>query len=184
MKIKLDLFTVLLLAFGTICSAQAQTTTFKQYAVKVENPKNVKVNLRSHPNARLYRTNLRNAAKERVNFAGHFILTTWGCGTNCTESAMIDAHTGQVFFPGEFEGVTQGFCELPQNAHPADSPIMSEDEYAPFIYEADSRLLILNGFRGGDFNRTTARCGTYYFEWTGKQFKQIKFIPGKRIETP
>jgi hypothetical protein len=183
MKIKSVLLTVLFLSFGSICFAQSKKLTFQQYGVPVENLKNVKVNLQSHPTAKRYRTNLRDAAKGKVNFAGHIIVKTWGCGTNCSESAIIDARDGRVFFPREFEGVVQGFCDLPQNANPVGSPEM-KDEYAPFVYKAGSRLLVLNGFRGGDFNNNKARCGTYYFEWTGEQFKQINFTPGKRTDTP
>lgn len=179
MKIKSVLLTALVLIFGSICFGQSKKITFKQYAVKAENLKNVKVNLASHRNANTYRTNLRNAAKEKVNFAGHFILTTWGCGTNCTQSAIIDARSGSVFFPDEFDGVVQGFCDVPTNAKPTDATDMA-DEYAPFVYQANSRLLVLNGFRGGDFNDKKAGCGAYYLEWTGKRFKQIKFTPGKR----
>lgn len=183
MKIKSVLLTVLFLSFGSVCFGQSETLTFKQYAVRAENLKNVKVNLRSHKNAGMFRTNLRTAAKGRVNFAGHFILTTWGCGTNCTQSAIIDARDGQVFFPSEFDGVVQGFCDLPPAANPTDSPEMP-DEYAPFIYKADSRLLVLNGFRGGDFDDKKVLCGAFYLEWTGKRFKQIKLTPGKRTDTP
>lgn len=185
MKFKPFLLTALVLAFGSICFAQTKKTTFKQYGVPIENLKNVKVDLQSSPEARRYRTNLRTAAKGRVNFAGHFILTTWGCGTNCTESAIIDARDGRVFFPKQFQGVVQGFCDLPENANPADSPDM-KDEYAPFIYNASSRLLILNGFRGGEFDDEAkkARCGAFYMEWTGKEFKQIKFTQGKRTDAP
>lgn len=167
----------------TIASAQKQMPSFSVYSVKVERLTPRQPNLASHKNAGRFRTNLRRAAKGKVNFGGHFIVTTWGCGTNCTQSAIIDARNGQVFFPAEFEGVVQGFCELPPKANPADSPAMT-DEYAPFIYKASSRLLILNGFRGGDFDNAKARCGTYYLEWTGKQFKQIKFTPGKRTDAP
>lgn len=183
MKIKCLFLTALFLAVGSISFAQSKKPTFKQYTVKVQSAKNVRINLKSHKNANTYRTNLRNAAKEKVNFAGHYILTTWGCGTNCTQSALIDSRNGDVFFPAELEGTVQGLCDLPKNANPADSPNM-DDEYAPVIYKADSRLLVLNGFKGGDFNEQNARCGTYYLEWTGKNFKQLNFVAGKRTDTP
>lgn len=183
MKFKSVLLAALVLAFGSVCFAQSEALTFKQYAAPAENLKNVKVNLQSHKNARMFRTNLRNAAKGPANFAGHFILTTWGCGTNCTQSAIIDARDGRVFFPIEFAEVVQGFCDLPPDANPIDSSEMP-DEYAPFVYRADSRLLVLNGFRGGDFDDKKSRCGAFYLEWTGTQFKQIKFTAGKRTDAP
>jgi len=171
MGIKIVLLTALFWTFISIGFAQSTTPTFTQYAARVEKIKNVKVNLKSHKNANMFRTNLRNAAKEGVNFAGHYILTTWGCGTNCSQSAIIDARTGRVFFPNELEGAGFGFCELPDDTEPA-------------VYKANSRLLVLSGFKGGDLERENSRCGIYYFEWTGTNFKQLKFVEKKRIETP
>lgn len=170
MRGKILLLTALLLASSLYADAQS-TPTFTQFAAKVESLKNVKVNLRSHKNASMFRTNLRNAAKEGVNFAGHYILTTWGCGTNCSQSAIIDARNGRVFFPTQLEGAGFGFCDFP-------------DDTEPFIYKVNSRLFVLNGFKGGDLERENSRCGVYYLEWTGANFKQVKFVQKKRLATP
>lgn len=171
MRTRFILLGALLLAFNTIGFAQSTTPTFTRYAARVEKIRNVRVNLKSHKHANGYRTNLRNAAKEGVNFAGHYILTTWGCGTNCSQSAIIDARNGRVFFPDELEGTIFGFCDLP-------------DDTEPIVYQADSRLLVLSGFKGGDFDNKAGRCGTYYLEWTGRSFKQVGFVEKKRTDTP
>ena len=73
MRIKITLLTALLLAFSSTGFAQSRTPTFTQYAVKVENTKNVRVNLKSHKNANNFRTNLRNAAKEGVSDKASFV---------------------------------------------------------------------------------------------------------------
>ncbi|HEX8772945.1 MAG TPA: hypothetical protein VF735_05020 [Pyrinomonadaceae bacterium] len=171
MRIKTVLLVTFFLAFSSISFAQSSVPTFTQYGVKVEKVRNVRVNLKSHKEANRFRTNLRNAAKEGVNFAGHYILTTWGCGTNCAVSAIIDARNGNVFFPDQLEGSGFGFCDLP-------------DDTEPLVYRADSRLLVLSGFKGGDLDLANGRCGVYYLEWTGTNFKQVKFVEKKRIETP
>jgi hypothetical protein len=171
MRIKIALQTALFLAFSSVGFAQSTTPAFTQYAAKVERIRNVKVNLKSHKNARTFRTNLRNAARGGVNFAGHYILTTWGCGTNCSQSAIIDARNGKVFFPDQLEGAGFGFCELP-------------DDTEPIVYKADSRLLVLSGFKGGDLNLENGRCGIYYLEWAGTNFKQVQFVEKKRTEMP
>jgi len=36
-----------------------------------------------------FRTRLREAAKAKPNFAGHYILTAWGCGAQCLMGAVI-----------------------------------------------------------------------------------------------
>jgi len=113
MKIKYLFLTAMLLALASVGFAQSKTPTFERYAAKVETIKNVKVNLKSHKYANMFRTNLRNAAKEGVNFAGHYILTTWGCGTNCSQTAVIDARSGRVFFPEILTEIGIGYCEFP-----------------------------------------------------------------------
>ena len=171
MKIKSILLTALLFAFSAHGFAQSKTPTFSRYAAKVEKISNAKVDLKSHKYARLFRTNLRNAAKESVNFAGHFILTTWGCGTNCSQSAVIDARTGKVFFPAVLQEIGIGYCELP-------------DEVDPIVLRADSRLLVLSGYKGGELNVKNSECGIYYLEWTGADFRKVKFEKKKRVGTP
>jgi hypothetical protein len=48
------------------------------------------------PQARRYRTRLREAAAEGPNFNGHFRIVSWGCGTNCLQWAFVDLTTGAV----------------------------------------------------------------------------------------
>jgi len=145
--------------------------TFSQYPSKVEKSRNIQVNLKSHKSARMFRTNLRNSAKEGVNFAGHFVVSNWGCGTNCSQTAIIDARNGRVFFPDILAGAAFGFCELGD----ADEPI---------VYKPNSRLLILYGFKGGELDKPHSKCGIYYLEWTGTAFRQVKFVEKKRTEMP
>ena len=45
-----------------------------------------------------FRTRIREAAKEPPNFAGHYVLATWGCGAECVSYAIIDVKTGGVYF--------------------------------------------------------------------------------------
>jgi hypothetical protein len=54
------------------------------------------VDLRSAPGARRYRTRLTEGAKEGPNFAGHYTVVEWGCGSPCWQFAIIDARTGQI----------------------------------------------------------------------------------------
>lgn len=174
---------VALLAAATFAFGQ-QVPTFARYNSKVEKRSNVTVNLKSHKDARMFRTNLRNAAKEGVNFAGHFILTGWGCGTNCSQWAIIDARNGRVFFPKEFAGVAWGFCDLPEGKLPADAPGLDDEASGPLYFKADSRLVALTGYTGGDLDNAKAKCGNYFFEWTGTALKRVGFVAGKRTDAP
>lgn len=54
------------------------------------------VELDSHPQARQFRTRLSEGAKHGPNFAGHYTVVEWGCGTNCQQLAVVDARSGRV----------------------------------------------------------------------------------------
>jgi len=72
---------------------------FADYPVKEtfrEQPK--PVDLKSHPQAREYRTRLREAAKGKPSFAAYYIVAEWGCGSPCQQVALIDARSGAVHF--------------------------------------------------------------------------------------
>jgi len=171
MKTDIVLSALFLLCVSLPAFAQRGTPTFSQYSTRVEKVRNIQVNLKSHKNARMFRTNLRNSAKEGVNFAGHFVVSNWGCGTNCSETAIIDARSGRVFFPSILEGAAFGFCETPE-------------ESEPIVYKPNSRLFILYGFKGGELDKPNSKCGIYYFEWTGTTFHQLKFDEKKRTDMP
>src|SRR5882672_4908831 len=47
------------------------------------------------PNEWQYRTAIRKAAPDGPNFAGHYTVVTWGCGTECQMHAILDGRTGQ-----------------------------------------------------------------------------------------
>lgn len=66
--------------------------------VTVYRGKPAPVNFSSLPEARLFYTTIREQAAEGPNFAGHFTLAGWGCGTDCAGFAIIDAITGKVVF--------------------------------------------------------------------------------------
>lgn len=160
---KTILLVVFILAVSSLALAQRGTPTFSQYAVKTQNIKSKPVNLASHKDARMFRTNLRNAAKGNVNFAGQFIITTWGCGTSCAQVALIDARTGNVFFPPQLQGIGIG-----QGEWAYDLDVL---EYKP-----NSRLLKLNGYDADSRDGDNPDEGIHYFQWTGKAFKKIKFV--------
>jgi hypothetical protein len=171
-------------AFAATASAQTPPK-FSAYAAKSVKVKSITVDLKSHKDARMFRTNLRNAAKQGVNFAGHFVLTGWGCGTNCSQWAIIDARNGKVYFPKELAGAASGFCELPKDSLPSDAPKQEEPEYPDVvIYKANSRLVAVNGYTGGGLDSDDPECGSYFLEWTGTKFRQVKFIAGKRVDNP
>lgn len=49
--------------------------------------------------ARMFRSRLREDSRAGVNFAGHYTVVFWGCGTGCAQVAVVDARTGRVYWP-------------------------------------------------------------------------------------
>ena len=149
--------------------AIGQEPTFGRYPAVVEPVKAKAIDFRGSPGASAFRTRLREAFEGGVNFAGHYILTGWGCGTGCTSGAIIDARTGRVYFPEELAGVAVWFGSGP------------DDDFETFEFRKDSRLLIIRGTAGPmeeqDDVDVVSWQGTYYYQWLGTRFRMIKFVP-------
>lgn len=99
--------------------------------------------------SRQYATMLRDASRGKPNFAGHFILASWGCGASCTMSAAIDAKTGAVTW-------------LPFTVCCWEANISEPLEFRP-----DSRLLIVHG------SRDEQGSGVHYYNFDGRRFSEI-----------
>ena len=64
----------------------------------IDHSKKAPLNLHSHEYGRMFRTNLRNAYNdEEANFAGHYTLATWGCGSPCQMNLLVDRFTGKIY---------------------------------------------------------------------------------------
>ena len=121
--------------------------TFDVYPASVTNlTKNAEPRLVRGTDFWNFRTRIRNAAAKTPNFAGHYILEQWGCGTECQMGVLIDARTGDLFWlPISGWGV---------------------------LHRTDSNLLIVNpvpphtGYIPGWLT-------IEYFVWTGTEFKLV-----------
>ncbi len=113
-------------------SAFPQRPKFERYRVPVLKVKPKPLNIRSHRLARIYRSNLGLQIRTGVNFAGRFIVATIPCAPSCTHIAIVDAATGNAFFPEEFRG---------QSLQNWDQDIQ---------FRKDSRLFGLNEYNNGD----------------------------------
>jgi len=111
--------------------------TFAQYPATLQaGIRRVPPDLASHPQARRFRTVLREGARKGANFAGHYALVSWGCGTGCLRFALVDLATGQVRFPDRIESV---FAPMPPGEGEPRSPLH---------FRRDSRLLEIEGYVG------------------------------------
>jgi hypothetical protein len=88
------------------------------------------------------------------NFAGHYIVIRWGCGSDCLMMAIVDAETGRVYAPPMSEPGTELYVPM---------DIMSDWE---IDFRRDSTLLVLrNACR-----QARTQCGVYYFNWKDNRF--------------
>ncbi|KQV53724.1 hypothetical protein [Duganella sp. Root336D2] len=149
---------------NTICQEHypADAPRFEDYPVKPYTGPVAAVRWRADPQARLYRTMLKNSTQDqRPNFAGHFIVAHWGCGSSCVMNKIIDARTGKVFHPAGVE------TNVVMNI---DGPLF--DDGGMLRYRADSRLFILIG----DPEEDEKRRGISFFEWTGTRMKLLRRV--------
>jgi hypothetical protein len=107
---------------------------------------------------RRFQSQIRRQAIPPPNFAGHFKIAEWGCGSSCVSIAAVDLKTGRVYEP-PFSILGYG------------SPYQYEGGDAELENHVSSRLLIARGCP------EDKNCGTYYYEWKGNHFEQIRFTP-------
>ncbi len=154
--------------FSCIVSLSAQQDTtrlrFEDFPVpKVFTGRPKPIDLSSHPHAREYRTELRRQAKEGPNFAGHYTIAVWGCGTSCQAFAIVDALNGRIYFSDQLPFVSWGGWR---------------DKDYGLHYRLDSNLLMVYGRRMEE-----DPSGIFYYLWKGDKLDSIKSIP-KESELP
>ena len=142
----------------------AQAPTFDAYPVIRENIDNPRLDLNSNPIGRRYRTVLRLAVPEGPNFAGHYRLVHWGCGTSCAMFAVVNLRTGRVI-------TLKGFSAVGGVYFYADEflPDTESDGWG-FRHKSNSKLLVVVGALLSDDD---SKEGAFYFVLENEQFKLI-----------
>jgi hypothetical protein len=120
------------------------------------------------PGQRLFRTQITEGARNGPNFAGHYTIAEWGCGTSCVSLAVVDAETG-IVSEGPFGTLPQALLAY-GSALRYDRNAKGEYQYDELSYRLDSRLLIARGCPND------TKCAAYFYEWTGTQFKLLRKI--------
>lgn len=145
---------VLLLVFPLLgVAAQRRVPQFQDFSVNsayVGKPAKVVLSADAE---KTFRTRLREASKQPANFAGDYVLTSWGCGTSCIYGAAVSLRTGHVvFLPGSIccwdgDGERLGF-------------------------RINSRLFVASGVINEE-----GEHGTHFYEFTGREFKHLRTSP-------
>ncbi len=153
----------------------AKLPSFEDYAVQEKwdgTAAQVKFQTRSD---REFRTQFFNASKEPPNFAGHYRVATWGCGTDCLEGGIVDPSTGQLLplphsknWPGKW-----GLCGFVTGGE-FDQAVQTRPA---------SRLLIVNcsdAYGRGPDGGTYLRASYFVFE-NGKFRKITEHVGRERV---
>lgn len=128
---------------------QAQRPSFESFPVKEQFAGHVAVPRLVTKQDREFRTELQQAARQRPNFAGHYILTNIGCGASCVMTAALDAKTGRVTWL------------------PFTLCCWGEHVREPVAFRVDSDLVVLEG------SKDEGDTGTWLFRLKGGEFVPI-----------
>lgn len=104
-----------------------------------------------------FRTRLRGAAQQKPNFAGHYILTAWGCGAECLMGAVIDARTGKVF---RFDFTICCWEHY------------DDEKFEPIDYRLNSKLIIFSGLR----SEKEGDRGRHYYKFENGKFIHLRTV--------
>jgi hypothetical protein len=93
-------FSIALLCSTASIAVAQKSLSFRDYAVPLAFHGKPVPALRNTLNSRTYRTKIREAVAAGPNFADHYTLAIWGCGSSCAMFSIVDANDGRVYdFP-------------------------------------------------------------------------------------
>ena len=152
--------------FGKAELTDSKAPSFNAYKV-AEEPAFVAapLNLKSNPIARSYKTALRRGIQSGPNFAGHYALVVWGCGSSCADFAVVDLKNGSAI---NIPGVTS-ISGVRLNADADEFLKEGYHDVWGFRYKLSSNLLVLVG----TINEDNSRQGAFYYALSGNVFKLI-----------
>jgi len=108
---------------------------------------------------------IRDWTKRGPNFAGHFTIAAWGCGTGCEQIAIVDNESGHVY-ESPFGSLPAALVCLGANV---------EEDKTGIFYRENSSLLVVTGCPN------FGQCGTWYYVWTGTRLKLLRHLPLKPV---
>jgi hypothetical protein len=160
--LRTSLLVVVILASSANVLAQVKTPLFRDYPItEIYIGKNAPLKLTRED--RTFRTRLKWAVdNQKRDFAGHYILTTWGCGAQCIMGAVIDARTGKVYWWNFSICCWWGFDQ--------------DDNFKPIEYRLNSKLMIFFGHR----NEKDGDNGAHYYKFENGRFVHIRSVLSKQ----
>lgn len=72
-------------------------SSFEDYPATIYEGKLADPDFSTHPDAKRFVTRIKKGCEEGINFAGHYSLITWGCGSPCQSGVIVDRKTGHIY---------------------------------------------------------------------------------------
>jgi hypothetical protein len=115
-----------------------------------------------------------NEERKGANFAGHFILIKWNCGSSCLGMTVVDAKTGDIFPPPDTTNCCDvNFKLLHSLTYPGQTPQPPEVQF-----RVNSNLLTIKS------NSLPSNLPyTYYYIWQGNRWTLLRRVPQQRTES-
>ncbi len=135
---------------------QSQSPRFVDYPVREVYKGRIAPVVLDTKRARMFRSRLREDSRRGTNFAGHYTVVFWGCGTGCAQVAVVDARTGKVYWP------PLDYTDIP---HSADGDPARHPNFRP-----DSKLLVLTRSHYDGRGGRTA----YYYLFDKNRFRLLR----------
>ena len=171
-----------MLLAASITSAQPsnQLPRFEDYPVTAIFTGTPAAPILATPQQRLYRTRIREGVAKGAgvwrdgqeqpgpNFAGHYIIISWYCGSPCEMNAIVDAATGKIYGPPMSHGL-----DLPSIA-PGDPDPCPKWGQAIVKFRLNSRLMIVEA--GTDLREDKINY-RHYFLWENNRWKLLRKVP-------
>ena len=149
-------FYILGMALVTFAAgASPQLPRFQEYREPISHLKNGAKPIIISERDREYKTRVNEASTQSPNFAGHYVLSSFGCGSACIMSFALDKKTGKVAW-------------LPFTVCCWDN---ADSDFEPIAFRKNSRLIVVTG------SRNEQGKGIYYYE-----FQQGEFVLIRQVE--
>lgn len=144
---------IVILMFPAYAAQEPSVTpSFSHYQAAVASVKQgAKPKLLSNQD-REFKTRLVEASKHNVNFAGHYVLSWFGCGASCIMAFALDKNSGKVSW-------------LPFTVCCTEAV---DAQAAPLVFKKDSRLVVVTG------SRNEQGKGVYFYEFNQGQYVLLK----------
>jgi len=126
-------------------------SNFNDFKVAMYTGKLAEPDFTNNPKALRFKTRIKETCKKGINFAGHYTIVSYGCGTSCESYKIVDRINGKII-------------NLP-----------TFGASASIEFQKDSKMVIHNvGWINANLIREAIHAEVKHFQWDGNDFIEIE----------